>query len=47
MNVLSPVLFTTQNYIYGIVYMAYLLRSLLLNWYQQSLDVNLQEIPCI
>lgn len=45
MNVSSLLIFTTQKDIYGIVYVAYLLWILLLNWNQQSLDVNLEEIP--
>lgn len=45
MNVSSPLIFTTQKDIYGIIYVAYLLWILLLNWNQQSLDVNLEEIP--
>lgn len=45
MNVSSILIFTTQKDIYGIVYVAYLLWILLLNWNQQSLDVNLEEVP--
>lgn len=32
--------------IYSIVYIAYLLWILFLNWNQQGIDVNLEEIPC-
>lgn len=47
MNVSSSLLIlTTQNDIYSIVYIAYLLRILFLNWNQQSLDINLEEISC-
>ncbi len=45
MNVSSPLIFTTQKDIYGIVYIAYLLWILLLNWNQQSLEIYLEEIP--
>jgi len=46
MNVSSLLIFTTQTDIYSIVYIAYLLWILCLNWNQQGFYVNLEEIPC-